>query len=121
MNSLALPKSPPVSEHTQTPWFVVRNDDGDLSLGTSLDDPWYIAAMCLGCDGDEVKVDPAEANAAFIAKAVNSHDALVEALREIRKISANPGNQALTLTKIFDLATRASRLEFDGVVGSPKP
>lgn len=46
-------------------------------------------------------------------------DALVEALLVIRKAAANPGNQALALTDIFRVATRASRLEFDASVSPP--
>ena len=64
-----------VSEHTPTPWAVgaraflrVETSDGKTVATT-------------GSDSD--LRDQWEANAAFIVKAVNAHDALVEALEDL--------------------------------------
>lgn len=64
------------ARHTPGPWKVCRNGNGDLCIGTNEDDPWFIAEMCLGAQGEDVPVDPAEANARLIAAAPALLDAL---------------------------------------------
>ncbi|HXP63987.1 MAG TPA: hypothetical protein VN815_00815 [Steroidobacteraceae bacterium] len=59
-----------MSEHTPTPWFVMGN-----SIQTKGGN--YIADLSSPRGSQE-----RDANAAFIVKAVNNHDALVEALTE---------------------------------------
>lgn len=60
--------------HTPTPWRVEAEPEGGYSIE--------------GADGESVMIDtayypvtPTPENAAFIVRAVNSHDKLVEALR----------------------------------------
>jgi hypothetical protein len=69
--------------HTPTPWFATENAYGCAfvhggpeleSFGTK-----YRALICGGNSHDTLTT----ANAAFIVKAVNSHEALVTALRDI--------------------------------------
>lgn len=69
--------------HTPTPWFAVRNskyweiNTGDCDYSPS------IAECCPSkCKWGE---DVEAANAAFIVRACNSHEALVEALKAIRE------------------------------------
>ena len=72
-----------LGEHTATPWIkqYVATQDGKggtkrfFVCGGS--DHSIIVATLKGWDGDD------EANAAFIVQAVNAHDELVEALKEI--------------------------------------
>lgn len=54
-----------------------------------------------------------KANAAFIVKAVNNYDALMKAMVDIRRIANGAGNPRTIISRIYDIATRASRLEFE--------
>ena len=64
------------SEHTPTPWRV--GDAGNTVFGPKTDKPApQIIADLMGC-GENRK-----ANAAFIVRAVNSHDMLVNALQKL--------------------------------------
>lgn len=66
-----------MSKHTPTPWILFGQRDGDR---------WDAHAILpAGRPGDvaEFKAPPKEADAQFIVQAVNAHDALVEALRQI--------------------------------------
>ena len=64
------------SEHTPTPWRV--GDAGNTVFGPKTDKPApQIIADLMGC-GENRK-----ANAAFIVRAVNSHDLLVNALEAV--------------------------------------
>lgn len=75
-------------EHTPTPWAYrpnehddwgwIRDADGNLAATARDGRVWSE-------DFDryrEAKTDPYEPNAAFICKAVNNHDALVQALKD---------------------------------------
>lgn len=61
-----------MSKHTPTPWGVP--DGGTQPTITTADESKHIATMA--DTGDEM-----EANAAFIVRAVNCHEALVAALK----------------------------------------
>jgi hypothetical protein len=61
-----------MTDHTATPWEFDGNCGG------------YIIQ-----DGDKIARAYARADAEFIAKAVNNHDALVSALTELSKMYAN--------------------------------
>jgi hypothetical protein len=68
-----------MSEHTPTPW--ARYDDGKLAARG------WIKSVCKGIPEQMVAqaigvgaIEEREANAAFIVRAVNSHDDLVKAL-----------------------------------------
>lgn len=64
-----------MTEHTPTPWIfdgfnALQIFDGDLNL----------ICYVVGGQGYRTNEDTAKYNAAFIVRAVNAHDALVEAL-----------------------------------------
>jgi hypothetical protein len=82
--------------HTPTPWEALASFDDEPGIpiiGLRLDDEGnalhtptngLVAVACqLPTEIDAGDYSRAEANAAFIVKAVNSHDALVTALRDI--------------------------------------
>jgi len=63
--------------HTKTPWSIDSNDlDGTWSIGNIEHD---------GDDWDVCTVHSTKANAEFIVRAVNNHDALVEELENLKK------------------------------------
>lgn len=72
-------------EYTPTPWMVSRNTDKGLVWVDSFDAPSCGVADLYHRHGigveDFVAKDNAEANAAFIVKACNAHDELVEVVR----------------------------------------
>jgi hypothetical protein len=70
-----------MSEHTPTPWRVEYDDNGFFFIDAPGRPSPYIAAT--GGEG----MANAE-NAAFIVKAVNSHDALVDALKSCAAVCA---------------------------------
>lgn len=96
-------------EHTPTPWRVISGDDYYIAAdgyprefigrfkGDDMGD--YLAFV-----GNRPK-DFGEANAAFIVKAVNNYDALVEALTAVRA--------EINLSKSPKLAAK-----IDGVLGA---
>jgi hypothetical protein len=84
-----------MSKHTPTPWTVP--DGGIRPAIYTADEVEHIATMA--DTGDEM-----EANAAFIVRAVNSHDALVEALLEVRKC----GNGGAKLSRAASDKARAA-------------
>lgn len=72
------PRRAKMSKHTPTPWKMV---DKGLVKGKLEFDLYYNApngSCCLGA----IRV-PEEANAAFIVRACNSHDELLEAFKKI--------------------------------------
>jgi len=78
------------AQHTPTPWAYrpnefddwgwIRAANGDL-VAVAKASPWLTAEDFTLFR--EIKSDPAIANAAFIVRACNSHDALVEALTKL--------------------------------------
>ena len=86
--------APVVGGHTPTPWRAVRNDyyleihgGGHGQIGD------VCASKFIHVDGNKLPSDEAEAiadaNAAFIVRACNSHDALVKALKEIAALDGH--------------------------------
>jgi citrate lyase beta subunit len=74
-----------MGEHTPTPWKVITEDISLIeSVTLAADGCSYIVAHCLDGATSQVNEDTREANAAFIVKAVNSHDALVKALENAK-------------------------------------
>ncbi len=65
------------TQHTPTPWYIhngtIRGDSGDVIAETKMDH----------CKPGQDHTEENAANAALIVKAVNSHGALVEALRVV--------------------------------------
>lgn len=61
----------PIRRHTKTPWFVSEDAQGNPTI---VDNEYCIAKL------NTSRLEP-EANAQFIVKAVNNHQALVVALR----------------------------------------
>lgn len=78
-----------MSDHTKTPWYLERNSFGSQFIyGDEIEkSPSGRSYSRLVCGGD-IPTTLTETNAAFIVKAVNSHDALVSALREILSLMA---------------------------------
>lgn len=79
----------PDTTHTPTPWGYALQEAGDEQYGGSGSTPFLITSICdLGWNLAAVIGDvpnlPAEANAAFIVRAVNAHDDLVAALKQCR-------------------------------------
>ena len=73
------------SEHSPLPWVVGRPDvDGDArySYGIRDREDWVLADVLTTCAySDAAGRELAEANAEFIVRCVNSHEALVAALK----------------------------------------
>lgn len=65
------------SAHTPTPWQVVKNSMGDP---VKIFAPYSLGHVC-NCDVRGGDLATREANAAHIVHCVNTHDALVAALR----------------------------------------
>ena len=84
------------SQHTPTPWFV---QDKTFVVDSEHPTNRHLVASVLGSDH----------NAAFIVEAVNSHDDLVGALRDIARRAEDEtlGIQAARLTAIANQAHAA--------------
>jgi hypothetical protein len=80
-----------MTQHTKTPWRVQATYPV-LVEGQMADGMWALVADA-GGDVDMPQTEWAS-NAAFIVKAVNMHDALVEALRDLSEASRNACNAA---------------------------
>jgi hypothetical protein len=86
--------------HTPTPWYTeldrsIRADDGD----------GHVALLA----GSDFNVATEEANAAFIVRACNAHDALVAALRELIDDADNSGVTAHFKGRGFDESIEKAR------------
>lgn len=90
-----------MAEHTKTPWRVERGTDLIWGACNPDDMTTYGMGYAIVCGttssytGGKPSIDEREANAAFITKACNSHDALVKALEQARDV----------LGRIADLST----------------
>lgn len=76
-----------MAEHTPTPWSYKpakfpTDGEFDCGIGAAIGGTSFCIAETFGRCATTIKLD-AQANAAFIVKAVNSHDDLVKALEEI--------------------------------------
>lgn len=81
MNNADMPAMPQeVVGHTKTPWHVAEN-------GTDIDavdqKPPGTPDWCVATVDGGLRPGVAEANAAYIVRCVNSHERLVEALRDM--------------------------------------
>jgi len=75
-----------MSEHTPTPWRVYEDDDCIVCFGEG-------DSICDCAPGSPfVKMGAAKANAAFICKAVNNHEALVKALSTLLEFAQTQGD-----------------------------
>ncbi|WP_442577841.1 hypothetical protein ACSBOB_20050 [Mesorhizobium sp. ASY16-5R] len=75
-------------KHTPTPWAVVENDGAYMKQADNAkyrieaqNPQEHVVALIVSDLPDDVL--PAEANAAFIVRACNAHDQLVEALKQV--------------------------------------
>jgi hypothetical protein len=79
-----------MAEHTPTPWRYRPREFDDWGFIRGPDDVLAAVAKYGACTETSLdqhrhnRTDPAEANAAFVVKAVNNHDALVDALASVR-------------------------------------
>jgi hypothetical protein len=95
-----------MNKHTDTPW-----EDNKMGLITDTEGH-KIASMYMHMiyrDSDALM----KANAAYIVKAVNSHDALVEALRRISKVKPDRIDHVLdcvVLERAANIASEALKL-----------
>lgn len=106
-----------MAEHTPTPWTVDKvHFSGECHLHGPNGEEFALLYVSDGADDPEPY--PAEANAAFIVKAVNNHDALVEALEDLisdaeRQMKNPSHHQPFSLQKARDALAR--------VGDAPKP
>jgi hypothetical protein len=86
--------SEPMTEHTPTPWNIGISDNGRAD--------WVFASGQAIADCEFINdKGVTEANAAFIVKAVNNHDALVKALEQCAaSFSTAPGSVAQCQSEI---------------------
>ena len=103
--------------HTPTPWGkrrALRPVDGEYDCGiwAEIEDRPHVIAECYGRVSDTIRPD-AEANAAFIVRAVNAHEALVEALNRLERWSTpfieDTPISAETLWREFPAAIKNAR------------
>ena len=74
-------------KHTNTPWHIAAHSDGAFNSCIRDDKGWSVAYVT-GC---KAGADPrGDANAAFIVRAVNAHEALVEALETFQRANVSP-------------------------------
>lgn len=98
---------PPVeSGHTPTPWIIVPEERGWLYQADWL---WIMREQTRIARVVVYTESPAEhcANAAFIVRAVNSHDALVKALEDGKIDDDYP----IKVQRVLQLAVNALRME----------
>jgi len=107
--------------HTQTPWIVKSIDEGESirALEQSgnafgIHDPEGIYfAFCLDDMGRE------EANAAYIVQAVNSHEAMLEALAWIAEHDREFGDIEDSETMVHHMTSRAKEALAKAKGGQP--
>ena len=75
-----------MSERTPTPWHIAATEHTELVMGFKDNTECVLAEL----DTDDVSMQESEANAAFIVKAVNSHDALEDFVRWVDSWVSNP-------------------------------
>jgi hypothetical protein len=103
-----------MTDHTPTPWHRVIHDSSMASIEGPKEELDHVLSVspCKNCRGEHWQwgacTNPKEADAAFIVKAVNNHDALVEHLRRL----AVPACDEAALALIESVTA---------VVGSPAP
>jgi hypothetical protein len=91
-----------MTQHTPTPWIATSDCHYDAaSYLIETQDGKLVIATCHEGDADEVL--DCSANAAHIVKCVNSHDALVEALKGVIRVADRA-------TVEFDAAKAALKL-----------
>lgn len=70
--------------HTPTPWEVGMSRNGLPSVDASTESPCTLEiCMVWGTEKDMIVNDECEANAAFIVRACNAHDVLVELAEKV--------------------------------------
>jgi hypothetical protein len=92
-----------MSEHTPTPWTFQRAPkptDGqyDCAIAAVIDGERHIVAETFGRVASNVFPN-SEANAAFIVKAVNSHDLLVQAMTSAKRLIGAVNDTATAAVK----------------------
>lgn len=75
-----------MSEHTPTPWITEKVPSGPKVYSTGAGDP----AICQLFDKYGEPFFDADANAAFIVKAANNHEALIDFMRWVDSWVSNP-------------------------------
>lgn len=90
------------SSHTPTPWMIRPDELQEGSFQIRHETPFYrdnmLVASVIARTVDNIAEEHGgsqEANAAFIVQAVNSHEELLEAMKEF--VNAYPGNRVATL------------------------
>ena len=116
-----------MAEHTKLPWRIERvSRFGEYDvLGANGEQ----VAACYVTDGaDEPEEYPSEANAAFIVKACNAHEALVKALQDLSKMYSHAwdvvdGGLMMHGNSIdhFESAHHAAQVALHIATGSPLP
>ncbi|MEY9676062.1 hypothetical protein ABIE93_005996 [Bradyrhizobium elkanii] len=116
-----------MAEHTPTPWTVDKvHFSGECHLHGPNGEEFALLYVSDGADDPEPY--PAEANAAFIVKAVNNHGALVKALTDLSNMYSHAwdsvdGNLLMLGPSIdrFEKAHHAAQVALCAVTGAPLP
>jgi hypothetical protein len=120
--------------HTPTPWKLFDEGDTTAILATTKRPPKNEVVHWSGFDASHFSGKAAKANAAFIVRAVNSHDALIKALEQLEEandklaslrtqkqyLSMLNAGQEFALADLQDARNEAKRL-LAVVGGSVKP
>lgn len=93
--------------HTATPWSIAASGRLIIREVPGLADGYDHYSVAVLSSHSLVGLEEACANAAFIVRAVNSHDALVKALEDIAALSITHGH-TLAAAEAIAVATLAS-------------
>lgn len=88
--------------HTAVPWGYVYDGSSEWSIGPA-DDPQSNPVMTIWSKDDA----KAEANAAFVVKAVNAYELIIEALNEAEKIYNNDLAGLHVVRMVWEAITKA--------------
>lgn len=84
--------------NTPTPWSLNRAESGAIwNIGDSEND----IALCMQIKGDDIKQSIRSANAAFIVRAVNSHEELLLVAKGFRAYLKIDGTDSKELNEII--------------------
>ena len=93
-------------KHTELPWRLWKANDDTWAICETKENgrhPYFATVSVGNMWGDEGK-----ANAAFIVKAVNNHEKLLEALNDIISESENHGCGSDTMSESLDEVRRVA-------------
>lgn len=95
------------TRYTPTPWRAVLDEDGVNVWARDGEGEHHIANLDVAAHGKFLSSEEMDANAALIVRAVNNHEALVEALAEFIEAFGNRGES--TSLHVWDQRLKAAR------------